>query len=474
MRRRLKNAILLLLSALAALFVFVGCELGMTKEEALDKYDLTASVTYYANGGEFSSGAKQQEIWYKKDSFPINLTGDSHKSGTTLKLTRKNYKFLNWYHIVQNGVDENGMPILDSTYDEETKQTYYTPDKNRPVDFSKKLQENDHWYICADWEAKLMIEIYLVSDSSITDNTGKVYNPTEQIRMYSFRSNGAPDLGLGGVGATLQEPIKQSRNGKTHTFIGYYFDAECTQLATNVVMEDKNTKLYAKYLEGVHTFVGYYFDEEFTQLATSITEETEDMPLYVKYIEGEWTIVRTAEDVKDMLMSTKTTDKFYFIYDIDMAGKAYNVSYPTKATIKGNGFALKNLKVEKTTTQQNLSLFGKIGKDAVIENLTFENLTCNWTVKEPYEENVYQMKIFMVCESIEEGATIENVTFKGNLSMVINNASHPGVDVENYNGNDGYKYTNCLFGGDSDAAYTEANPNGFKVEGNPAEFITLK
>ena len=82
MRRKLKRAMLLLLSALAALLMLVGCELGMTKEQALSGYDLKASVTYYANGGDFGNGNTTKEIWYKANSRPLNIGVDPMPSGT--------------------------------------------------------------------------------------------------------------------------------------------------------------------------------------------------------------------------------------------------------------------------------------------------------------------------------------------------------------------------------------------------------
>ncbi|MBQ4052960.1 MAG: hypothetical protein IJD33_01335, partial [Clostridia bacterium] len=423
---------------LAALLMFVGCELGMTKEQALGKYELEASVTYFANGGEFSSGATKQEIWYKTDSKPIDLVNDNHTSGTTIKLTRKNHKFLNWYHVLQTGVNDDGTPILEYTYDEKTKQYSCTPDLTRPVDFSQKLEKDEHWYICADWEAKLMVEAYLVSDSPIVSSDDKTYYPITSpeaqenkeaalLSTYKFR-NGIADISLD------WRPVKTSSD---HTFVAFYYDQACTQLVTeNIAMGETNVILYAKYME------------------------------------GDWNIIREASDVKDIFQSKSATDKFYFIQDIDMTGVTCGLRTPreTKCTIIGNGFTVKNLTVEKSG-KVNLSLFGAVSKDAVVENLTFENVTCNYTFQKPNVETA--LSVYFVCASVEEGAKVENVTFKGTLSM---NLKLPKenvklINLENTDG--GYKYTNCLFGGDSDAAYTAANPNGFKVEGNPEDFITI-
>lgn len=438
MRKRLKKAILLLLAALASLLVLAGCELGITKEQALNGYNLKASVTYYANGGEFSSGAKFQEIWYKEDAKPIDLVNDSHISGTTIKLSRTNYKFLQWYHILETGENEDGTPILDCVYDEKTKQYFYTPDTTRPVDFNVQLQEDEHWYICADWEAKLMVETYLVSDSPIVGDDKNTYYPIDSqeaqtneelalLNTYKF-INGVADISWD------WRPVKPTSD---HTFVGFYYDEACTQLVTQeIVMGEENVVLYAK------------------------------------YIEGKWTIVREASDVEDIFYSSSQNDKFFFIRDIDMAGESCGIRIPreTKCTILGNGFTVKNLMVENTG-KVNVSLFGAIADSAVIENLIFENVTCNWTFQKT--QTTAYLSVYFVCASVAEGAKIENVNFKGELALNLNLPKEK-VELLNYKTDgEGYKYTNCLFGGDSDEAYTTANPNGFKVEGKAEDIIKI-
>ena len=536
MRKRLKKAILLLLAALASLLVLAGCELGITKEQALNEYNLKASVTYYANGGEFSSGAKFQEIWYKEDAKPIDLVNDSHISGTTIKLSRTNYKFLQWYHILETGVNEDGTPILDCEYDEKTKQYFYTPDKTRPVDFNVKLQEDEHWYICADWEAKLMVEVYLVSDSPIVGDDNITYYPIDSqeaqtneelalLNTYKF-INGVADISLD------WRPVAPT---SYHTFVGFYYDKACTQLVTEeILMGEQNVVLYAKYIKTTmvevylvsdspivgddeityysvdsqeaqedkerallstyefvdriadidlsrrpvkpdsdHTFVGFYYDKACTQLVTEeIAMREENIILYAKYIEGEWEIIREADDVEAIFYSKSATDKFYFIQDIDMAGVTCRLRTPreTKCTVLGNGFTVKNLTINNSG-KVNVSLFGAIADSAVIENLTFENVTCNWTFQQP--QTTAYLYVYFVCASVAEGAKIENVNFTGELALNLNIPKENVVLVNYQTDGEGYKYTNCLFGGESDEAYTLANPNGFKVEGKTEDIIKI-
>ena len=51
MKRRMRTKLIVLLMAILSLFVFAGCSMGESLDEALATRDLTAQVTYYANGG---------------------------------------------------------------------------------------------------------------------------------------------------------------------------------------------------------------------------------------------------------------------------------------------------------------------------------------------------------------------------------------------------------------------------------------
>ena len=93
-------------------------------------------------------------------------------------------------------------------------------------------------------------------------------------------------------------------------------------------------------------------------------------------------------------------------------------------------------------------MFGNILQGAKIENITFENVTMEYTAKTEFFPEIYG-----VFTSLQEGATITNVIISGTLSF-----SGPGQSAaSNMMGG----YTHCLFGGyTADEAYTA---DGFKV-----------
>ena len=416
MRRRLKRAMLLLISALAALLMLVGCELGMTKDQALGAYNLTASVTYYGNGGDFGNGNTTKELWYTANSRPLNIGVDPMPSGTSINIKYDKHDFAGWYHVA---VDQDGNPIVD------VKTGICELDLERPVDFSTaSLQENDAWHVGALWNARAKVRVRLVCDGVIVDKEGVTFDPAENadIKVSDYISTNDYKSQLDIAKSPIALP-----NNSAYQFVGYYFD----QAATQPILEELRQQ------EG----------------------QTEDVIVYVKYISKEYTIVKTARDVKTMFTSLQTAaKKFYVARNIDMSEETGIPSYnDLAATVEGNGFTISNLKIVKQSISGTYALFKTVKSTANISNLVFENLSIECGLKSASD-------IYFVFAAYEEGATIENVTISGTMKVGGNEVNNmlSGMDK-------------CLFGGfENDAAYVATNPNGFKVLGNPAEFITIK
>ncbi len=416
MRRRLKRAMLLLLAALASLLMFVGCELGMTKDDALNAYDLKASVTYYANGGDFGNGNTSRELWYAVNSRPLNIGVDPMPSGTSINLKYEKHDFAGWYHVA---MDEEGSPIVDA-------QTGLCElDMEKPVDFSTALlQEGDAWYLGALWNAKAKVRVRLVSDGVITDKAGATFDPNSdadiKVSDYVSTNDYKTQLNVG------KSPIDLASNSD-YQFVGYYFD----QAATQPIVEELRQE------EG----------------------QTEDVIVYAKYISKEYTVVKTPSEVKSMFVGLKDSSKKYYIArDIDMSSTTGIPSYnDLAATVEGNGFTISNLSFVRQSISGKYALFNTVKATANVSNLNLTNLSIECGLKAASD-------IYFVFAAYEQGATIENVTVSGTMSVGGNTVNNT------LNG-----FNHCLFGGfDTDADYTAANPNGFKVVGNPEEFITIK
>ena len=401
--------------------MFVGCELGMTKQQAKDKYGVTASVMYYANGGDFGNGNTTREIWYKEGSRPLNIGVDVIPSGTPITLTYTGYAFKGWYHVETK---EDGTPIADN------KTGLCELNLEKPVDFkTAALAEDEVWYLGAYWEPIAKACVRLVSDIVITDKAGKTFDPTAEDYVktsnYITTNNYQTELNLN------KSPIDVAEDCDAQ-FVGYYYDQACTQ----PVMQE------LRYQDG----------------------QTEDAIVYVKYISKEWTVIRTADGKEDgakkMFSGLKSSaNKYYIARNIDMSGIT-NIANDANlaATVEGNGFTISNLTFFRSSAAGKYGLFSTVKSTANVKNLNFANVSFTYGLKADSE-------IYFVFEKMEEGATIENVTLSGTISI------GGSANVTNMlNG-----YTNCLFGGfASDAEYLAAYPNGFKVLGNPEQFITKK
>lgn len=112
-------------------------------------------------------------------------------------------------------------------------------------------------------------------------------------------------------------------------------------------------------------------------------------------------------DAGDLEISTPIYGYYLFVNDVDYAGEMtaatkyakimYDGGYGFRGVLEGNGKSIKNLVVNNKNSK---GLFGHIGKEAVIKNLTFDNVVFpqgNWQA------------VALLGGTIN-GATIENVT----------------------------------------------------------------
>ena len=76
MKRKFKISLLLSLMSVMSLFIFTGCKLGVTKQELLDRYDLTSCITYYVNADKATFEpikATERKIYYKTGQVPYDI-----------------------------------------------------------------------------------------------------------------------------------------------------------------------------------------------------------------------------------------------------------------------------------------------------------------------------------------------------------------------------------------------------------------
>ena len=171
------------------------------------------------------------------------------------------------------------------------------------------------------------------------------------------------------------------------------------------------------------TLYEYYVDKDCTQVfGWPYTYGTEDVTVYVKFIPGYWTIVKTAQEFNEALIgggNIYVDDDLYFT-DQSWAGKDI-----LNVTINGNGHTLSDISITHTFNRNNphdCALFGTLGTNANIYNLTFSNVSI--TAEVTINDNVpYRLAMF-ACAA-EEGAQVTNVTVGGTILCECKGFSEP-------------------------------------------------
>lgn len=177
------------------------------------------------------------------------------------------------------------------------------------------------------------------------------------------------------------------------------------------------------------TFIDYYADPEFTtkfQFPYTFKEDV-NTECYALMLEGEWKIVTNAGDFRSALRDKKNMylDGPNGVIDFKEANGNYtvfregqvNVNYTGK--IYGNGCTLNNITVDQITyknSQNTYSLFGNLGKDVEITDVTFKNLTFTMKgleyVSTTDTEALQKIQVALFANDIAEGAKLSNIVFE--------------------------------------------------------------
>jgi len=429
MVKRLKTVILSVFMAMLSLSVLAGCQLGVTVDKVIEDNDLTAHVTYYANGGTFGASIKKKEIYYKSGSkaIPIGMPGVQFSSNS-ISVTKDNFNLAGWYFVK---LDESGNPIV-SDAENGMAEIDYT----RPVDFSVRLNEGDHWIICADWKADRKVEFILVTPGGKDVVSGETtYNNGQQLLTCEFdhKNEVAPPsmdfVAIGGYTFTQQ----------------YFLDEACTK-------EFKDWPVTP---------------EKFG------ADSQEDIKLYVKVIEGSWEIIKDTKGFTRMINNANSANKkYYLISDIDYNGGAMTAFSAIRCTIAGNGHKVRNATVTKSNmnTATAFSALGTIDASAVITDLKFENISVSVTMKQNALVNVYAL-----ITDVADGATVSGIEFK-NVSMNITlNVGSTVLNIQQVEGTDTFDKSNWLFGGSgTDAQFLTEFDGKITLTGTPADNLTIE
>ena len=383
MKKGLKWKLIALLTLVASVFVFAGCKLNDTKEDILDRYNLTVSVTYYANGdgASFGTAASEEEktegtsseesetpkapvktktLWYQSGSVPLNIGVVVPTSGSAT-VAWNGHQFKGWYHVVR---DDTGKIVYEADG---------TMKLGDAVDFSKPLEQGKNLEFCADWRRLPVVNVLLAETDGVLETTAT------KLTSFDFNQN------------KVAEP-------------------------TNRVYE-VNAQAY--------TVLEYYTNETLTEkLAWPISEpmedDAEDVTVYAKCLKGDWILVKTKENVQEFFNNAQLVNKSFYLYnDIDCAGISINPMIGFNATFRGNGYTISNLSIAYSDTSgavTSLAMFGYMGSTAKLEDVTFKNVTVEYTIA---KANKYVYLVFTeLYEANGVQATISNVKFDGIMMAI--------------------------------------------------------
>lgn len=428
MKKTFRRILLISLTAIASVFILAGCSFGVTKESLKDKYDLSACVTYYANGELASftpgSGIREKNVYYPSGVQPYEIPAENIKYDK--------YKFDAWYEVE---LDEEGKPITLDEFKTSEGKVYYTYKLGDVVDFSKiTLEEDDHIYVAAGWIADTSVHVKLVHDG----------DKATQIPLDVEKETSA------------SSPVYQKEYvsyGDTVRIANYSRSGELSTISSD----------FLHITDNAYTFLAYYEDEACTTpVSWPLVKQDTDVVIYAKYIEGDWTIVNTAKDVKDMFGATGKDEHYWINADIDCTDVEVQAKVTFACEIQGNGHTISNLTVKKSASAAATSMFGTMAETAKIENLNLTGLKLEFT----FRPGTYS--VYFVFTEMKTGAVVNNVTLQGNMNI------YNGDDTTLLN-LDGDQRTNCLYGGyATDAAYEEANENGFTFTQAPIIETGLK
>lgn len=193
-----------------------------------------------------------------------------------------------------------------------------------------------------------------------------------------------------GSGST--ELVLHEAEAEGYTFYQYYLDAECTEI--------------------------FDYKTQTVQLSYDLTSPDYHKVVYAKMLEGEWFVIRSSSDLSRL--SLHQDDNIYLAADIDLTNilgdkGTWGGMTSFNGRFNGNGHTISNFTYRVTQgSASSYGIFGKLGENAVVENLCIRNAEVQITL---LSNQAASCGFF--AGSVGEGASIggivlENCTYKLN------------------------------------------------------------
>ncbi|MDE7453842.1 MAG: hypothetical protein K2N22_05475 [Clostridia bacterium] len=401
MKLKTKVSLILIFLVIAVCSLFAACKIGGESWEEIVGDAKDQRITYYACGGKFKNSAGVKEIYYPA-GVPIMTDFDAADQS----VTQTDFIFQGWYYVK---LDNDGNPVWE---DEEKGIPVLT---DREVTSGLKLEKGDHVYVGAKWTKDYKIRYKLYAGSPDDADKGatkitvgeKTYNVGDEFANGAFGRNLAISLNYNRPPVTADDA----------TLLEYY------------VLEN-----------------GEYVPCSRVQKPEVYDEENPYVDVYCKFVEGVWTMVRDARGFYDMYGSMASGNYYIAADNIDCS---QNSALRPKRNainckIQGNGRTVLNQKVEVSSlgNGDEYSLFGIIGKDAEIKDITFTGFTFNVSGI----GSGRTVHIYLFSHGIEEGAKLENVALTDS-TLSIERISKNNATIQNIqkNPDDSYNTDSWIF-----------------------------
>ena len=332
---------------LATLFLVTACGDKTTAYEDNDAKGYTVSVKYDANGGVFT-GTSSVMV----DSFNISEMQKDASGMVNLKLLSPTDSSRGDWTAA------NGNKILAGWYMERTESTdsegnvVYTYSKEFNFDTDVVTVDPSKTYSSAE----PVLTLYAVWVEKFTVNFISM-ETGESLSTYEFNPYGEP---------VLTTPTWNTETGKMNmykfpaingkTFEAAYYDAAGTQPVGDAIIHD-----------------GYIQDGEAVNAVKDV---------YVKYTEGNWYHISKASQLSQI----SDPNGHYVLFD-DLDFSENGAYWPSTfihgkftGSIEGNGHVIRNVTIEQANINKTeTGLFGTLMAEAVIQDVTFENVTLKIT-----------------------------------------------------------------------------------------------
>ena len=361
----------------AVIAAMVSCA-SNDRYKKLDKSGYTVSVTFDPNGGEIKGTKSVITDVFNLDNYEVGKNGKINISllepdselrdpGNALTVTKNEHFLAGWY--------SERTPI----------------DKNNP---EKGYTYSGRWDFDKDTLSLDPDGDYTSAESQLTLYAAWI--PYYEFEIYSVDERGMTSLLSTHKGINLAVPkwvegkctidmgSFPKRSG--YTLDAVYLDRACTQLASGNV-------------------TGEYSEATGTQTVSKIK-------LYTTWIDGDYYKIYSAEDLKDNADSDAT---YELMCDIDFSKTKWPGTFQNSrfsGTIIGNGHKIKSVSISTTSSSsKNSGLFAQITDKAVIQDVTFENIT--HTIDTGKVATDASFGLF--AGSTSDGATFKNVSVSGKI-----------------------------------------------------------